>query len=279
LYARSQRVKILPASSEDYLVHIPNTARTTIDLWLFRLEDVRDCIYNPNPDNIFKRWSVSLSNDTEIKHRVTWFVRSAEDSQENASGTLTLGYVGGTENSVDIYLNSRVGSKLYTLKPGDNAKAVGLDYGIYTIHYRYWFSDQDSPDGIKVLDWIEKEIVNGQEVDIYLILNASRQRRHIQIPHWQGGELPQTQYGNIRIRNSTPEPIQIWTNGQLIENVMYTDQPVDNQSTVAANDIGEYTLPADEYLFIAKDLINATEVAQKGQTIELDSTYYWEVTQ
>lgn len=277
LYARAERLKIISAANDDYLVNIPNPSGAAADLWIFRLDDVQDSIDNPDLDVVYKRWSVILSTDNEIEHRVTWFVQG--DNAETYSGTLVLNYVGGTEESVDVVLNNRTGAKLTSLRPGQQEKKVGLDYGNYTILYRYWYSDQNSPDGEVERGWVETEIVNGDEVPIFLILNDSRNSRHIQVPHWNNGNVPETQYGNIRIQNSTSQPIQIWVGSDLIEDVMYTDQPVQNRSTIAANDIEVFTLEAiaTEYTFIAKYLASGVEVSQTDLMIIQDQEINWEV--
>ncbi len=278
LYARSERTKIISAANDDYLVNIPNPSGNTADLWLFKLDDVRDDIDNPDLADVYKRWSVILSTDNEIEHRVTWFVQG--DNAETYSGTLVLNYVGGVEESVDVMLNNRTGAKLTSLRPGQQEMKVGLDYGNYTVLYRYWYSDQNSSDGEVERGWLETEIVNGQEVPIFLILNDSRNSRHIQVPHWNNGNVPETQYGNIRIQNSTPQPIQIWVGSDLIEDVMYTDQPVQNRSTIAANDIDVFTLEAidTEYTFIAKYLTSGVEVARTDLLILEDQEINWQVT-
>ncbi len=278
LYARGERTKVLPASSDDFLVNIPNQSGSAADLWIFKVADLENDPDHPDLAHVFKRWSVVLSSDNEIEHHVTWLVRASD--AESISGTLLLNYMGGVDESVDVMLNSRTGAKLASLRPGQQEKRVGLDYGNYVILYRYWISDQNSPDGEEELGWVEIETVNGEEVAIYLILNDSRNERHIQVPHWNNGNIPETQYGNIRIKNDTAQPVQIWVGSDLIEDVMYTDEPIQNRSTIAANDIELYTMPVieTEYTFIAKYLANGTELSRRNISIVPDSTIYWEIT-
>lgn len=278
LYARGERKKVLPASSDDFLVNIPNAGGTVADLWLFKVVDAQDNPDNPDLALVFKRWSVVLSSDNEIEHRVTWLVNGSET--ESINGTLILNYFGGVDESVDVMLNNRTGAKLASLRPGQQDKRVGLDYGNYAILYRYWISDQNSPDGEEELGWIDKENVNGEEVAIFLILNDSRNNRHIQVPHWNNGNLPETQYGNIQIKNDTAQPVQIWVGSDLIEDVMYTDRPIQNRSTIAANDIEVFTMPVieSEYTFIARYLSNGMEISRRSIGIVPDSSIYWEIT-
>ena len=276
LYKGDVPVKIIPNDSSDFLVNIANPASDIVDLRLYRLSAVSGDIENPDFSLLFKRWNVVLSVDTEVEHRVTW--RIEPSTEESNTGTLTLAYVGGTEYSVDVYLNSQTGAKIISLSPGQQNKRVGIDFGNYTIHYRYWESNPQTPEGITEIGWVETELVNTQEVAIYVILNASRETRHLQVPHWNGGSAIPAQYGTVQIRNNTSLPVQIWIGAQLIEQVMYTDQPIDNYSTIAANDVTVYTLPIDDYNLTAKDIATTQDVSSTALTIIADQQIDWTIS-
>ena len=85
-----------------------------------------------------------------------------------------------------------------------------------------------------------------------MVLNAARQSRHVQVPHWNGGGAIDDQYGSIRIENGTASPIIIYSGADLIENAMYTDDIVENYSTIPANDNISYLMPIDTYVFSAR---------------------------
>ncbi len=277
LYRGGVKIGVLPATSEDFLLYIANPSGIASELEVYRYVDIKENLTNPDNSKIFKRWKVPLHNSMELEHRVTWLIKS--DNTEIASGSLTFSYIGGTENSVDIFLNSRTGAKLATLKAGQTNKTVGVDYGNYTLYYRYWYSDPNTPDAETELGWVEKEVVNGNEVPIYLVLNDSRQDVFRQVPHWCSGCLAETLYGNISITNQTSIPLQIWVGSKLVENVMYTDEPIQNMSTIAANESMTYTLLAKEttYSFIAKNLSTTATHSQTNVLIQSDSTYYWKI--
>ena len=259
------------------LVNYSNPNQETKDLKLFLLDSVKDDIDNPNLESIYKRWSVALSNNTGIEGRVTWFVKGDQNRDDVGTGELTLSYIGGTENSVDIFLNNATGAKIASLSPGAQNRKVGLSYGTYTALYKYWYSDQHPTEGVTEIGWRDKELVNGTEVDIFIVLNAARVSRHLQIPHWNGGGAIDEQYGSIRIRNYTASPVIIYAGSDLIENAMYTDEVVDNYSTIPANDNITYVMPIDEFIFSARDTQTSSTIADTTLSIVADSLITWDI--
>ena len=277
LYSGTNREKILPATSEDFLVNIPNPNQETKDLKLFLLDSVKDDINNPNPESVYKRWTVALANNTDLEGRVTWFVKGDQNRDDVGTGELTLSYIGGTDNSVDVFLNNTTGAKIASLSPGAQNRKVGLAYGTYTALFRYWYSDQQSTGGLTEIGWRDQEIVNGQEVDIFIVLNAARESRHLQIPHWNGGGAIDEQYGSVKIRNYTAAPIIVYAGNDLIENAMYTDDVVDNYSTIPANDNITYVMPIEEYVLSARDTQTSDTISDTTVTIVADSLITWDV--
>ncbi len=269
LYAGEDQVKIIPNSSEDYLVKIPNPSNATMDLMIYKVTS------GEIESDVYKRWNVILASDYELEHRSTWHVTGS--IEENTSGTLSFSYVGGTDYNVDIFLNGQTGAKLISLGPGQSGRQVGVDYGNYTLHYRYWNSDQNSPDGMEILGWTETEMVLDSEVNIFAILNAQRPEIFIQLPHWTGEGPIENQYGNLTIINSVAEPVSVYAGGVLIEQVMYTDEPTDNMSTIASGDMVNYVLPIGEYTLIARSLMYGTQLAYATVTIEVDGFVSWEI--
>ncbi|MBT7617146.1 MAG: hypothetical protein HN590_07685, partial [Calditrichaeota bacterium] len=162
LYANGKRMKTIPASSGRFLVNVDNPDEMTVDLWIFDWAEISDSLDSPPLDRIFKRWSAPLtSNAADNEFRVTWQI-SAE-SAEMHSGTLFLRYRGsiGEAKNVSVFLNSRSGSLIGEMKPGDRRNIVGLDYGAYTLNYRYVFDDKEDREGEVLLGWIDTEKVSG----------------------------------------------------------------------------------------------------------------------
>ena len=156
------RIKVVPNSSEDFLINIPNESGATKDLKLYLYDSVDD-YDSPSSENLYRRWNVVLSADTDLENRATWFVTDDRNVESN-SGEITFSYVGGTDYSVDVMLNSKTGAKLLSLSPGQNDSRLGIDYGNYTVLYRYWSSDQNTAEGSTEIGWIDNELVNNQEV-------------------------------------------------------------------------------------------------------------------
>ncbi|MBZ0264118.1 hypothetical protein K8I28_05575 [bacterium] len=279
LYAASEKINVIPGDASDFWVFIPNPTEGVVDMSIYKLDDIWEDLENPDANGeVFKRWSVPLSNDTEVQSSVTWFVN--ESTAGLTSGTLVLSYIGGTENFADIYLNNHTGAKVASLKPGDQFKRFAVEYGTYTLHYRYWFSDQNNQDFPVELGWRDKELVNGNETDIYLVLNNQRQERTIYVPHYEENIVDR--YGDIIITNNRSVPVVIYVGQQLIEDIMYTQEPAQNMSTIGANETQYYTLstfPTDEYTFIAKSPTSGNELARTTITIIEGESVDWVISE
>ena len=271
LYRGEDRLKILPDDLGDYLVDVPNSSAAQIDLRIYKYADVEDDLDAPDPTGAFKRWVVALASDNETEHRSTWIVTN----EEVDTGTLYLSYVGGTDYSVDVYLNSQTGAKISSLRPGAVAQQVGVDYGIYTIHYRYWESDPNTASGEELIGWKETEEVNREDVPIYVVLNEVRQERNLQVPHFDSDRSP---WGSINVVNSTARPVRIWAGGQLIEEVVYTDGSRTNLSTIAANESSDYILQIGDYHLIAKDPQSNAEVASISLSVTEALDVTWDLS-
>ncbi|MBN1599644.1 MAG: hypothetical protein JW894_15220 [Bacteroidales bacterium] len=281
LYKDEYIVKRIPASATDYLVNIPNPNEGTVELVLYLWEDVKDDPNNPPLDKVFKKWLVPLANSTDVEDRATWHISGA--SQYTTVATINFSYYGGTDEFVDIYLNSRTGAKIMTMMPGQQYKKVGVDYGNYTLHYLYWFSDQNDAQGFEELGWIETEMINGSEEPIWLVLNESRKDVTVIVPHLGALQNTGTKYGNVRITNRMSYPVQIYAGDKLIEDVCYLEGGIARNLSTIDND-GTYTfiLPIYEeeaietdYILSAKHITNGTVVETETITVVAEETVDW----
>lgn len=267
-----QRIKVLPEDQTDFLVNVSNPNADRLDLRMYRLSDIEDDIDDPVGATAIKRWNVALASDTELEHRSTWAL--LDNDAERDSGTLTFSYVGGTENSVDVYLNTQTGAKIASLRPGAERRQVGVDYGIYTLHYNYWFSDQNTAGSLEDKGWTETEIVNQQEVAIYAVLNDNRVKQHLQVPHLGQEAMP---WGTLRVFNSTATPVKLWVGATLIEEIVYTDGSTTNLSAVAANETIDFVMPADEHVIIAKRPNDGVEVGRITLNLGDGQNFTWDI--
>jgi hypothetical protein len=281
LYKDEYIVKKIPASATDYLVNIPNPNEGTIELDLFLWEDVKADPNNPDPVKVFKKWLVPLANSTDIEERATWHISGA--TQYTNVATLNLSYYGGTDEFVDVYLNSRTGAKIASLMPGQQNKKVGVDYGNYTLHYLYWFSDQNDNQGFEELGWIEEQIIDGEEYPIWLVMNESRKDVTIIIPHLGSAQSSGMKYGNLHITNMTPEPVQIYAGDRMIEDVCFLEHGIpENLSTLDA--FGDYTfimpiygedVTDADFIMSAKHLTNGSTIETATIKVYVDSEVEW----
>ena len=282
LYKDEYIVKKIPASATDFLVYIPNPNESTIELDMYLWEDVMPDPNNPDPVKVFKKWLVPLSNSTNVEERATWHISGA--SQYTNVATLNLSYYGGTDEFVDVYLNSRTGAKIMSLMPGQQDKKVGIDYGNYTLHYLYWFSDQNNNEAFEELGWIESQIIDGEEYPVWLVLNENRKDITIIVPHLGAAQSSGMKYGNLTITNMTPEPVQIYAGDKLIEDVCFLENGLpENLSTI--DRYGSYTfiMPVyggegvldEDYILSAKHLTNATTIETAAVTVTADETVEW----
>ena len=278
LYYNGVCLKKIPNSSTDYILWIPNPSDLTLDLQIYKYDDVApDFAPNPDISIVFKRWNINVSDSKDIAKRVTWHI--TESAVEKNSGTLIFNYVGGTDNQVDVFLNNQSGAKIITLKPGDQYdNIVGIDYGAYTMHFRYWYSDPNTPDPMDIVGWIETEIVSGNEVDIWAVLNANRQSHDIWVPHWENANVVPDTRGAIQITNQYFEPLRFYANGQLIENLMYLDGNTQASSILASGDVINFVLDgAIEYYLVAKPLNASNTVAEATINLSVGESAKWKI--
>ena len=269
LYDGGSPVRVVPNTSEEFLVKIPNPNDVTKDLRLYKDTDVSSDYDNPDPESIFRRWNVNLSSDYEIEHRVTWVVYA--ESVERESGTLMLSYNPGTENNVDVFLNSFEGSRIVSLMPGQTNTNVGIDYGIYDLHYKYWYSDQNTTDGIQEVG----EKTPEDTPNMTFILNDAFLEAYRLIPHFDVVEVVTD--GEILIQNNTESILYINANGNLIENIMIHGGSTSMMSYLNPYSQYLYILPAGNYHFLAIDYTTSADVAVTEINIVAGELYEWAI--
>lgn len=283
LYKDEYIVKKIPASATDFLVHVDNPGEGTVQLDVYLWEDVKDDLNNPSPGDAYKTWLVPLANSDAVEERATWHLSGS--AQYTDVATINFNYYGGTDNYVDVFLNGRTGAKVMTLAPGQQYKKVGVDYGNYTLHYNYWFSNQNDAVAKEERGWIEKENINGEEKDIWLILNENRKDVTFVVPHLGAAANKGTKYANLKIKNTLSDPVQIYVGDKLIESLCYLEEGnAKNLSTIDYQ--GEYTfiMPITEedavereLTLTAKHLTTSEIMDQQTITVIADETVTWNV--
>ena len=282
LYKDQVVVKKIPASATDFLVNVPIDDGSTVQLDLYLWTDVYDDVDNPDPSLAYKRWLVPLSNSTDIEERATWHVGSDDTFVDVA--TVSFSYFGGTSYNADIFLNNRSGAKIMSLKPGDQYRKVGIDYGNYSLLYKYWYSDPNDANAIDESKtvWIEEENINGEDVKIWMVLNENRKDVTYIVPHNGIDTEKKSWYGNIKITNLHSIPVIIKAGDKLIENVCYLDGgSLLNYSTIDNTGTETYVMPILEentmeetYILTARDL-EGSFISDTTITVTPDITVEW----
>ncbi len=285
LYKGEVAERKISSASSDYLVKLANPSEAAVEMSLYLYDDVKGDMNNPPLDKVFKKWKVPLSKGTEVSRQVTWHVGATNDNSN--SGTLKLkyyAYAGLEGYNVDVHLNGKTGAKIASLKPGDQDRQIGLDYGSYTLSYHYWSSDQNTADGVKDNGWMNSQTIDGEDVSFWVVLNAGRSESTTVINH-MGTDAGQVLYGKIKVNNNKNYPVQIWINGKLIEEVCYlVDGNTDNLSVINMQDTYTYILPittkdatTEEYTLKVSRLSNEEVQEATKITITADKTLIWEV--
>lgn len=284
LYVNEYIVKKIPASASDYLVNIPNPNESTIELDLYLWEDVMADPNNPDPSKVYKKWLVPLANSTDVEEQATWHISGA--SQYTNVATLNFSYYGGTDEFVDVYLNNRTGAKIMSLMPGQQDKMVGVDYGNYTLHYLYWFSDQNDSEAFEERGWIENQMIEGEEYPIWLVLNENRKDVTIIVPHLGSAQSTGMKYGSLTVSNLTPEPVQIYAGDKMIEDVCFLENGLpENLSTLDRYGSYTYIMPITggegvmemEYHLQAKHLTNGSTIETATVKVIAEDIVEWVV--
>lgn len=257
------------------LVEVAGTQEEKV-LRLYAARDVVE-LNEPDVNLVYRSWNVVLSSSRSISDRRTWQVGPDRGESTRAAGTLTLRYGPGSENFVRVYVGGTSGSKVATLSSQAGDAVVGLDYGTYELTYEYVYDDGQGTEPT-VVRTVTSEIVLGEEVPIYVVINAMRENQTKQIPLLEEIELSAPQpYGTLRVTNATASPVTVWVGGELIEHVAYIgDGSAQNASTVPAAATVEYVVPAGTMIVGATSLSGVT-LAERTVVIDPDGELGFQV--
>lgn len=262
LYHNEKIIREIPAETEQFLLNIENSG-TAVELKLWRKSDIKD-VNNPAPDAIYRKWAVVLSTGTDESERAAWIIKDGDSN--TASGTLTFHYpeagLKGIKNiySVDVFLNSKSGTKVTSLSPGMYNRKVGFEYGLHVVYFRYWYSDPNSTTGSQEVSWTTQDQA---ENNFSIVINAFNDTKEMYIPVYVDSEIGRT--ATINFTNKTGKIVQLYANNDLIEKIVISDQATQGMSILEADGNSyAYVLPEGEYTFQAKD-VNGTP---QGNTFE-----------
>ncbi len=246
LYKDFALISSIPAKSTNFLINIPNPELAICKLQIWKASDVEDW-NNPDIANVYRQWSVALSNTTLVNERANWLI--TDNDSYVGSGTLNLTYPSIDEYGqaviyqVDVYLNSQEGAKIASLQPGISQKKVSVDYGVHYLYFHYWYSDPNSTTGeITDIGW-------DQENDV--VINAGHTSADITIPFYSSNI---GKYGELTVYNETSKAITIYADDALIESIAKLDGSTQGLSVIPAMNYTTFLIPVSTYSIIAKSI-------------------------
>jgi hypothetical protein len=270
LYRDFAFIRCIPANTENFIVNIPNQALSVFKLQIWKADAVTDR-NNPQIDNVYRQWSVALSNTTDVNERANWLITGSDSYA--GSGTVELTYPELDDYGqqviyqVDVYLNSKAGAKLASLQPGVTGKKVSVEYGVQYLYFRYWYSDPNSTSGeITEIGWSEEKDV---------VINAEHQTAVITVPFYYSNI---GKYGELKIMNKADKIISIYANDALIETIAKVEGSSQGLSIIPANDYTTFLIPVNTYTITAKSFDGSTTyISFKGIDILQNETAIKEV--
>jgi len=268
----------IPVYRSDLVVEVPVTGeQQEKELRIFRADEVSSPD-EPEASRLFRSWNVVLTADVSLSDRRTWRILSATSSAPGTTGSLGFLYGPGSDYFVRVYIGGFSGSRIATLSSQAGKTVVGLDYGTYLLSYEYVYDDGLST-GATVIGTIDSEIVMGERVPIYVVLNAYRAELSMQIPHFENtGVDGSSPYASIRVENDTAEPLVIRMDGSLIEELIYLgDGSKSSASVIAAGDTADFIVPAGFHSLEAGDL-SGRIVEQTSCDLPEDNMVNWTVS-
>ncbi len=270
LYVNDSIFRLIPANNSYYLVNIPTSGGQAINLKLFEKTSLeKKELRNPPSQKVFRQWNVVLPENTWQNTRVVWEVKEVDGGTDKADVNFTYPSIDGDGNMnkyvVDVFLNSKSGTKLTSINPGGDI-SIKLDYGYQVLLFRYWIDNGTS--GILEKGWVEKK-PNG--VSYGLVLNSFSKKSEFDIPTYFERYPQET--GTIDIDNNTETTVYIKANGQLLENfiILEEGESTDGMSYIAGGaKNNKLTLPIGTYKFVAIIPESGAEVYSTTLKIELN---------
>jgi hypothetical protein len=260
LYKDFALITCIPANAEEFIVSIANEGLTACKLQIWKAESVSD-IYDPDISNVYRQWSVALSNTDNINERSSWLI--TDDQNYAGSGTINLTYPDIDEYGqsviyqVDVFLNSKSGAKLASLQPGVINKKVSVDYGVHYLFFRYWYSDPNSTTGdITELGWNQNS---------ELVINAAFETADVTIPFFYSNV---GKYGELKVYNEMDNLISIYANDALIETISKLDGSTQGLSIIPAQNATTFLIPAKSYTITAKS-VSGTDTYTSFRDIDI----------
>ena len=269
-------LKRIPANADNatsvspFLVHVPTDGNESKVLEIWREDQVGN-ILEPSTE-AYRKWTVVLSAQTDDESkRYVWVVK---DGTSSGTGSVSFTYdslmPNGLDNnySVDVFLDSKTGSKIASIAPGTTDKQIGLEYDTYRLYFRYWFSDPNFYNGdVKEIGW--------KQNDTSVTLNASFDQEDVEVPAYWNSKVGKT--ANLHVNNLTKDTVTLYNGTQLIEESVISNQSTANISNLPGN--RGYTLEVHEnqYTLIARQYSDNAKLSERQVELIANYDFTWNV--
>lgn len=254
-------------AKEDFLVNIPSDGSSPTLLRVWKKSQVSDAS-EPDINNIYKEWSIILSNTQIESEQVIWVITSGSSSPSVGQLSFTYPSIDVTGSMViyeaSIFLNNKNGKKVASITPGKENKIVGLDFGYYYLYYKYLFENNSETVG-----WIEQDSLGNA---LNTLLNAGTPLQNLEVPIYYLSDVGRLGY--LKIENQTPSDLKIFIQNDIqIEDIAVTDQSTFGLSIVEGSGGSyNYLLPQNNYQLTAK-ILGTGEIAFVRENVKVIELY------
>ncbi|GAA4838337.1 hypothetical protein [Algivirga pacifica] len=282
LYVDQKLTKMIPAYTIEFGVRVETNGYATNNLKLFKVIDLeKEDIYNPPAEKIFKQWDAILPVDTF--NAIQWTIDNEQESDTIEKSIVHFHYPTkdalGKSNiySVDIYLNNQNGAKLASLQPG-NVVSIALDYGLQTLLFRYWVSDNTDSSGSREIGWVAQK-PNG--TDYTVIANSNNKEISFEIPVYFSSYTDDAT-GFLTIANTSSDDLLIKADGKLLEDFIIVEgESTQGMSYISGKESGNNVmtvkLPVGNLLLEAFKPTSGERVASTVVEITEGSSIHWNI--
>jgi|GEM_PF-6304237 len=224
-----------------------NSDDKPITLLLWKKSEVDD-MQSPDLGKVYRIWNTVLPSSYSVQDRVEWTVKEAEAVR---TGTLKLDYQDEDAfgqrviYNVDVVLDFPNSSPIVSIYPGTKNKIIPVPYGVYTVYFKYWFSN---PNDIEHIEEIGEISTDGDGNQFRLILSSNFTEESYRVPVFLNSYIGK--YGQLIVNNETAGIVLLKANDRLIEEFntnsnsssTATSYIPDNEQAELMVDEGEYTI-------------------------------------
>jgi len=201
------------AGNDDMEILIPSGDRP-VTLLLWKKSEIGDDA-EPNMESVYRIWNTVLPEFPKTGEEVVWTIEEADAVR---TGTLKLDYDAidyfdqRVIYNVDVILNFPNASPIVSIYPGTENKVVPIPFGVYTLYFRYWYSNPNDAEHLEEIGFISTDEAGDQ---IRLVINGNFDESTVTVPPFLTSGVGK--FGCMEVINNTDDIVFIKANGRLIE--------------------------------------------------------------